>query len=90
MRNISFCFLFLLFLFSCVHKLPPKDAQDTVKCSTACCAESDSKLQNFSGCRANKSNCNSHERFWLQGRIVCDPVDEQKCDGGRCCHYLMD
>lgn len=55
----------------------------------ACCTSADSKLQRFKGCRLARGNCRSlrHEKFWMRGHVVCGPVDEDACEGGRCCRY---
>jgi len=28
-----------------------------------------------------------NEPYWLRGAVVCTAVDEEECDGGRCCEY---
>ncbi len=55
----------------------------------ACCLSADPTLQNFKGCRIPRRRCKSRqgEKFWMRGAVSCGPVDEQQCEGGRCCAY---
>lgn len=56
----------------------------------ACCTTADSKLKEFEGCRIlQRGSCKARkgEKFWMRGHVVCGPVNEEECDGGRCCTY---
>lgn len=57
----------------------------------ACCKSADPKLQHFSGCRVTGGNCQMRkgEKYWMRGAVSCGPVDEGKCEGGRCCGYMQ-
>jgi hypothetical protein len=56
----------------------------------ACCSAADSKLKEFEGCRIlHRGSCKARkgEKFWMRGHVMCGPVNEAECAGGRCCTY---
>jgi hypothetical protein len=56
----------------------------------ACCRAADSQLKEFEGCRIlHRGSCKARrgEKFWMRGHVMCGPVNEAECAGGRCCTY---
>lgn len=49
-----------------------------------CCKSAEPDNITFVGCRTSKS-CRASERVWVRGPVTCEPPDEQRCAGGRCC-----
>lgn len=54
----------------------------------ACCSTGDPELKHFEGCRPT-GRCKAGEPYWMRGAIMCGPVDETACSGGRCCEYRV-
>lgn len=49
-----------------------------------CCKAANPDNLGFVGCRASNS-CRTSERVWVRGPVTCEPMDPQRCAGGRCC-----
>jgi TonB family protein len=54
-----------------------------------CCKTANPDNLGFVGCRAS-SSCRTSERVWVRGPVTCEPLDAQRCAGGRCCQLDLE
>lgn len=64
-----------------VEDAPQRPIDDHV---AMCCKAGASDPLSFTGCRPS-NHCRTAETVWVRGPIECGPVEESRCQGGRCC-----
>lgn len=66
----------------------PPPTQPIELADQACCLEANDDLTAFKGCVLTRRECTKKRKWWMRGQVTCTAVDQARCAGERCCHYV--